>query len=458
MSFSSRWFAYVLGACGCLWSGDAAAQDWSGLVVGDTGQGAGRAFADSYYAARALEDFGGAPVTLLRNASYDAVSAGFDDLSGKTQVAFYFAGPLEGGMQVDGRKFEISSGIARLQSAGLKHVLLMFENCAGDAQTAAPLPEIGEGASDLSVVVLASAGAAQACPPAGERLSDTLKQVGKAEALMVPELASYVQQGELDDLPDQPRPQTDVIASTPARRDQVLITDVVRVIPASAPAGLTPVSVPAVSAQRRPERSDASAPVVIFSPVSNPQLAALPQADGLPEPSIIVGLIEGADQNFDAALDPSDLSGNEISYDNVEARLRLMRQDPDLYAGLLASGAFDPPGPLLVRALQQELARMGCYTSRVDGAWGPGSQRAVVRYYDEAGVQVPTQAAEVSLYRDIIGREDVTCTAPVAAAPQPRRNTSPAPTTRRPAAQPTAPRAPAQTQIAPGAALGGVFR
>ena len=48
--------------------------------------------------------------------------------------------------------------------------------------------------------------------------------------------------------------------------------------------------------------------------------------------------------------------------------------------------------------------------------------------------------------------------APVAAAPQPRRNTSPAPTTRRPAAQPTAPRAPAQTQIAPGAALGGVFR
>eukprot|EP00903_Cladosiphon_okamuranus_P018277 g16813.t1 len=309
-------------------------------------------------------------------------------------------------MQVDGRKFEISSGIARLQSAGLKHVLLMFENCAGDAQTAAPLPEIGEGASDLSVVVLASAGAAQACPPAGERLSDTLKQVGKAEALMVPELAAYVQQGELDDLPDQPLPQTNVVESTPARRDQVLITDVVRVIPASAPAGLTPVSVPAASAQRRPERSDASAPVVIFSPVSNQQLAALPQADGLPEPSIIVGLIEGADQNFDAALDPSDLSGNEISYDNVEARRSLMRQDPDLYAGLLASGAFDPPGPLLVRALQQELARMGCYTSRVDGAWGPGSQRAVVRYYDEAGVQVPTQAAEVSLYRDIIGRED----------------------------------------------------
>lgn len=36
---------------------------------------------------------------------------------------------------------------------------------------------------------------------------------------------------------------------------------------------------------------------------------------------------------------------------------------------------------VLARAVQTELARLGCYRSGIDGEWGPGSARALLRYY-----------------------------------------------------------------------------
>ena len=464
MTFAPRWSSFVLGAFGCVIGSFGMAQDWPALVVGDTGQGAGRAFADSYYAAEAVQSWGSQAPVLLRNTNIDAVDAAFADLRGHSRLVLYYAGPLaDDMMRVDGRDVPLAPRIETLADDGLRHLLLLVENCAGDTDRASALPDPGI-SNRFTLVIAASAEAGAACPVEGERLSDALRNASKPSAAPVSVLVPFLRQGSAQQLPQvEVIPPETASADTP-RSDQVMITDVVRVTPASAPAnipasasvGLTPVRSPGTTEARPLVQPDAQSQVMIFSPVPSPQLAEVPRAEGLPEPSIIVGLVEGADQRFSAALDPSDLSGSEISYDSVEARQQLQRQNPELFANLVSSGAFDPPGPVLVQALQQELARMGCYTSRVDGAWGPGSQRAVQRYYTEVGVPAPTQAASVSLFRAIIGREDVTCTQPIAAISPPRTTTAPAAS--RPAAQAPANPAPAQTQIAPGAALGGVFR
>ena len=56
-----------------------------------------------------------------------------------------------------------------------------------------------------------------------------------------------------------------------------------------------------------------------------------------------------------------------------------------------------PPADLrddatFVRQVQQELRRLGCYTSDVDGKWGDGSRQALVRFNDLANASVPTDA------------------------------------------------------------------
>jgi len=466
----------MAGACGCLFGVAVAAQEWPALVIGDSGEGAGRAFADSYYAAEALRGWRDQPAQLLRNAPAETVKAALAEVQGQTRLVLYYAGPVSGtAVRLDGRDLPLAPLVAALAGGGLRNLLLLVENCAGSEALATAVPEVGTPAG-LTLVVASSAEAGAACPPQGQRLSDALKAAAKSSQAPSPTLATFLRRGGMQQLPGlhaahsaptpaptatqapaAPQTQGQTPATAPAARpqEQVRITDVVRVIPASAPAGLTPVRTPAATGVTPLDRSDAPAPVVIFSPVDRTQLAAQPRADGLPEPSIIVGLIEGADQDYAAALEAVDLAGSEISYDNVAARQQLRQQDPELFAALVGDGAFDPPGPILVQALQQELARMGCYTSRVDGAWGPGSQGAVRRYYAEAGAPVLTLAAEIPLFRDIIGRADVTCARPVAAA-RPANPAPAAPAARQPAA--AAPSPPAQTQIAPGTALGGVFR
>jgi len=505
LTFAPRWISWLFGrgAClrgalaACLCAGPVTAQDWSALVVGDTGDGAGRAFADAYYAAEALRGWTQATPMLLRNARLDAVEAALTEIQGQQRLVIYFAGPMSGtAPRIDGAAVPLTPRVAPLAAAGLREVLVLVENCAG-AGAATALPDL-EVAAEVTLILASSAVPGAACPPTGQRLSDVLKVAAASAQAPDQSLRPFLRRGQLEELSDlssapassaAPAAGASVSAvadPAPAHpREQVTITDVVRITPVGTPvstpvsapasvaiqpapnggagaatAALTPVRAPASSSATAPAQGGGAdgAPVVIFSPVNPSQLAAVPQADGLPEPSIIVGLIEEGDANFAAALDTVDLSGSEISYDDVTARNQLRGADPELYASLLEAGAFDPPGPVLVQALQQELARMGCYTSRIDGAWGPGSQGAVRRYYAEVGSPVLSLAAEIPLFRDIVSRADVTCAAPVAAA-RPRSSTPTA--TRQPAASSgtSAPaNTPAQTQIAPGAALGGVFR
>jgi len=155
----------------------------------------------------------------------------------------------------------------------------------------------------------------------------------------------------------------------------------------------------------------------VFLPPAAQQQAALPQAEGLPEPSIIVGFVEGVTEaSFDTLEEDAggDVAGTEIAYDNLEARRSLRDESPDLFETLVAGGAFDPPEALLETALQTELARMGCYTAGIDGVWGGGSRASVERYFTEVdGVTAETLEPTVGLFRQIIRQDEIECPEPV---------------------------------------------
>ncbi len=50
--------------------------------------------------------------------------------------------------------------------------------------------------------------------------------------------------------------------------------------------------------------------------------------------------------------------------------------------------------PTLVRDLQRELARLGCYDGAINGMWTAPSRRAMVRLIDRINARLPTQIAE----------------------------------------------------------------
>ncbi|UWQ81763.1 hypothetical protein K3725_21285 (plasmid) [Leisingera sp. S132] len=457
----ARRAALALIAAAGLGCGAAAAQDWRGLAIGDTGGGAARAFADAYYAAEALRGWSGAAPVLLRNAAHaDAVEA-LDGLQGAGRLVLYYAGPVQpdGGLISDGHGLALAARLEPLAAAGLSHLLLLVENCAGTAREAAALPDLSVEAAKAGVTLTlaASAGAGEACPgaAAGGRLSDAMKTAAKAQgAAAAGALQAFVRNGSGEVLAGLGGAKA---VAAPARRAQVPVADTVRLIPARAQAPNRPVA--AVRPVSVPANGLRGGGAALALPA--PQLAALPRAEGLPQPSVIVGVIGGAGgADFAAAQDPADLQGSEIAYDNLAARQRLRSGDPDLFASLVAAGAFDPPAPLLPQALQSELARMGCYTSRIDGDWGRGSQAAARRYFEAAGGGSPASLeATAELFRLIISRDDAACARPVAAAPRANAISGGSRQTQaRRAAPAQAPsRQPAQT-ITPGSALGGVFR
>ncbi len=216
---------------------------------------------------------------------------------------------------------------------------------------------------------------------------------------------------------------------------------------------VTPVALTPTGATPGPSSLPTSiAGAVRIDPVSQPAalLSARETPTGLPRPSIIVGVIR--DPNASEAVDAGGaLAGAGLETDNFDARETLRAVDPEGYIRLVEAGAFDPLPGTLPASLQRVLQRMDCYTLAVDGDWGNGSRAAVDRYYSQRGDTAPTREAEVSLFRDIIQREDVTCPpppAPVATAvsrPAPSggggasRPRAPVPQATQPAAQPTAP-------------------
>ncbi|MEO0691337.1 MAG: hypothetical protein AAFY90_00495 [Pseudomonadota bacterium] len=183
-------------------------------------------------------------------------------------------------------------------------------------------------------------------------------------------------------------------------------------------------------------------------------------AVGLPQPSIIVGLIApGQEEEFGlTSLLPATVEQISFSLDDLAAREALRENEPILFERLISEGHLDPDADQLNTVLQTELARMNCYRSGIDGAWGPGSRRSVGEYFDEiASVDWPDAAPTQELFRAIILNGDVECEVPVAAAPAPRATTSAAPrpaATPRPAAPAPQPR-PAAPAAKPKLSIGG---
>tara|TARA_R110002072_G_scaffold102202_2_gene224904 strand:- start:599 stop:1372 length:774 start_codon:yes stop_codon:yes gene_type:complete len=189
---------------------------------------------------------------------------------------------------------------------------------------------------------------------------------------------------------------------------------------------------------------------------------ALGAQAGLPRPSIILGRVEvGQEAAFGIeSLLPATVEQIGFDHTNLEARIALRESNPALFQQLVEQGHVDPPQGQLNEVLQTELARMNCYRSGIDGAWGPGSRRSVGAYFDEiSGVDWSDPEPSMNLFRTIILREDVACPTPVVAAPRATTRTT-TNTTRRTTTKPAAvakPKPAAKRKISTGAGI-GVFR
>ena len=166
----------------------------------------------------------------------------------------------------------------------------------------------------------------------------------------------------------------------------------------------------------------ADAPIIIasLSPLGSTGLGTDALRSDAVEPSLLLGLIEVP---TDPSLDETDpnasgetqeitdemIAAAAFDFDDAAAREKLRKENPELFARVIASGLTDPPANRLVRHLQAELERMNCYLGGVDGAWGNGSRRGVSAYYSVLGTDAPTREATVELYRALALSGDVQC-------------------------------------------------
>jgi hypothetical protein len=86
----------------------------------------------------------------------------------------------------------------------------------------------------------------------------------------------------------------------------------------------------------------------------------------------------------------------------------LVRQ-PFLVPHALANvPATTAPGK--IRALQRELKRLGCYTGKIDGAWGPVSREAAIMFVQSAGLALPADKPYQAILRRSQQRFAPACT------------------------------------------------
>ncbi|MFT4151885.1 MAG: hypothetical protein QM656_16910, partial [Paracoccaceae bacterium] len=119
-----------------------------------------------------------------------------------------------------------------------------------------------------------------------------------------------------------------------------------------------------------------------------------------------------------------------------------------------APGAEDQPAPRfatpvdLARATQEELKRIGCYNSTVDGDWGNGSRKALGRYFDAVETEPDGLEPTEALYDELKAAPEDSCKPIAAAAPAPVKPSAP----KKSAQQATKKAPPATARKAPAAA------
>ncbi|MGC1495371.1 MAG: hypothetical protein WA790_06150, partial [Sulfitobacter sp.] len=169
-----KWAASLGCAASVLLSAPAMAQDWQGVVIGQSGPAVPNAFSDAFHAAGALRSGGLNVVQMLRDQPRDAAVAALDVLKGSESAVIYLTGPLTqdgAGIVLDGGPLRFDDVVSRLVTAGLSKVALLVEACpAQNVDVVLPLPQPG---MEMLSAVSATAGAD--CPAAGARLTDLLK-------------------------------------------------------------------------------------------------------------------------------------------------------------------------------------------------------------------------------------------------------------------------------------------
>ncbi len=137
--------------------------------------------------------------------------------------------------------------------------------------------------------------------------------------------------------------------------------------------------------------------------------------------------------------------------DNLTGRDRLIGED------------VTPPGMNLPEmdarelavALQTELQRLGCYRMTIDGAWGPGSRRALADYFERTDQRpLDTEPTREILVLAMASEGEI-CPAPVAAPRQQRQPQQQAAPRQQPAPAPQTQAAPQPQQAAPPSGGGG---
>jgi len=73
----------------------------------------------------------------------------------------------------------------------------------------------------------------------------------------------------------------------------------------------------------------------------------------------------------------------------------------------------------LVRALQRELNRVGCYSGDIDGDWGPGSKRAMSAFIDRVNASLPVEEPDYILLSLVKGHKGLGCRERSAGSAQP---------------------------------------
>ncbi|MFN3145147.1 MAG: hypothetical protein ACE368_07680 [Paracoccaceae bacterium] len=250
---------------------------------------------------------------------------------------------------------------------------------------------------------------------------------------LVAELSSFWSAG-LTPLPvlfDAPRPGPAALASAGAAVD----------VDTDGPL-LLPVAMPGPAANQPVPPQQAEVPV-IFTSLPREQIAARPLDAGLPQPSIIVGVIAGLstpDEDPTTTAEEANDDLPTIVWNDLNTRRTLREQNGALFLSLVAAGSFDPPEDELVVALQTELTRFECYTLAIDGAWGPGSIAGTRRYFETREEPVPATDPTFELFRTFVRNDEVQCPAVAAAAPV-APAPAPAPAAPAPAPPPAAPAA-----------------
>jgi peptidoglycan hydrolase-like protein with peptidoglycan-binding domain len=63
----------------------------------------------------------------------------------------------------------------------------------------------------------------------------------------------------------------------------------------------------------------------------------------------------------------------------------------------------------LVRELQKELRRVGCYDGEINGVWTPATRRAMKTFTDRANASLPVEEPDAVLYAMVQGQHEAVC-------------------------------------------------